>query len=145
MPRGEIFIIIRTYNYKSNSSNDDNTIIRRFQIDRVAFYGRTLPEYLKMFRFDDVISLKKYDTILDCPSGASSFVVEATRCGVNTVGCDPLFDKDAKTLSEQGEKDIEYVALCRPWSKEGYKRLVQFYWYYIESFLDSVERTMTEV
>ncbi len=98
-----------------------------------------------MFRFDDVISLKKYDTILDCPSGASSFVAEATRCGVNTVGCDPLFDKDAKTLSEQGEKDIEYVALCRPWSKEGYKRLVQFYWYYIESFLDSVERTMTEV
>ena len=79
----------------------------RFQLDRVAFYGRTLSEYLK--RDDDTDHLKRYNRILDCPSGASSFVVEANnKYEVNTVGCDPLFDKDSRILQKQGE-DIEYV------------------------------------
>ncbi|HEX9319135.1 MAG TPA: hypothetical protein VF884_09385, partial [Nitrososphaeraceae archaeon] len=65
--------------------------------------------YLKMFGINDLISLKKYDAILDCPSGASSFVAEATQYGINAVGCDPQFGKHAKVLSEQGKKDIEYV------------------------------------
>src|SRR5262252_983633 len=44
------------------------------------------------------------------PSGASSFVAEANiKYEINTIGCDPLFDKDPKILEEQGEKDIEYV------------------------------------
>jgi hypothetical protein len=81
----------------------------RSRLDRIAFYGRTLSEYMRMFRIDDIDQLKKY-RILDCPSGASSFVAEAhNKHGINTVGCDPLFDKDPKILQEQGEKDIEYV------------------------------------
>jgi hypothetical protein len=59
-----------------------------------------------MFGLDDVTSLKKYNTILDCPS---EFVAEAAQYGVNAVGCDPLFDKDLRILHEQGDKDIEYV------------------------------------
>ena|SRR5437867_959873 len=82
---------------------------RRSQLNRIAFYGRTFSEYLKMFGINDLISLKKYDAILDCPSGASSFVAEATQYGINAVGCDPLFCKDTKVLSEQGKTDIEYV------------------------------------
>jgi hypothetical protein len=82
----------------------------RFQLDKVAFYGRTLLEYLKMFRIDDIDHLKRYNRILDCPSGASSFVAEANnRYGINAVGCDPLFDKDLRILQKQGEEDIEYV------------------------------------
>jgi hypothetical protein len=82
----------------------------RFQLDRVAFYGRTLSEYLKMFHIDDIYRLKRYNRILDCPSGASSFVAEANnKYGVNTVGGDPLFDKDSRILQKQGEEDIEYV------------------------------------
>jgi hypothetical protein len=88
------------------SNNDDNNNIHRFELDRVAFYGRTVPEYLMMFGLDDVTSLKKYNTILDCPS---EFVAEAAQYGVNAVGCDPLFDKDLRILHEQGDKDIEYV------------------------------------
>jgi hypothetical protein len=90
-------------------SNKDGKSTQRFELDKVAFYGRTLSEYLKMFGIDDLILLKTYNTILDCPSGASSFVAEATKCGINAVGCDPLFDKDLEKLSQQGEKDIEYV------------------------------------
>ncbi len=62
-----------------------------------------------MFRIDDIHRLKRYNRILDCPSGASSFVAEANKYGVNTVGCDPLFDKDSRLLQKQGEQDIEYV------------------------------------
>jgi hypothetical protein len=81
----------------------------RSELDRIAFYGRTLSEYIRMFRIDNIDRLKKY-RILDCPSGASSFVAEAhNKHGINTVGCDPLFDKDPQLLQDQGEKDIEYV------------------------------------
>jgi hypothetical protein len=78
-------------------------------LNRIAFYGRTLSEYIRMFRIENIDHLKKF-RILDCPSGASSFVAEAhNKHGINTVGCDPLFDRDPKILQEQGEKDIEYV------------------------------------
>ena len=91
----------------TTSSSDNNT--HRFALDRVAFYGRTMSEYLMMFGLDDVTSLKKHDTILDCPSGSSSFVAEAVELGINAVGCDPLFGKDLEILREQGIRDIEYV------------------------------------
>ena len=80
-----------------------------FQLDRVAFYGRTLSEYVKMFDIDDISAFKDY-SILDCPSGASSFVAEATnKYGIHAVGCDPLFGEGLNTLAERGEADIEYV------------------------------------
>ncbi len=83
---------------------------KRFQLDRIAFYGRTLSEYLKMFHIDSIHHLKAYDRILDCPTGSSSFVAEACNSyRINAVGCDPLFDKDPKILERMGKKDIEYV------------------------------------
>jgi hypothetical protein len=93
---------------KPDNSNFRN--IGRFQLDRVAFYGRTLSEYLKMFHIDDIDHLKRYNRILDCPSGASSFVAEVNnKYGINAIGCDPLFDKDLRILQKQGEEDIKYV------------------------------------
>lgn len=84
--------------------------MNQFQLDRVAFYGRTLLEYLKMFGIDDIDHLKRFNRILDCPSGASSFVAETNnKYGISAVGCDPLFDKDSRTLLRKGEEDIEYV------------------------------------
>jgi hypothetical protein len=63
----------------------------RFELDRVAVYGRTLSEYVKMFHIDNdhgAYLKSKYKSILDCPSGASSFVAESTkRYGVQVVGC----------------------------------------------------------
>jgi hypothetical protein len=91
-----------------NRERDNNG--NRFQLDRVAFYGRTLLEYLRMFHIDDIDHLKRYNRILDCPSGASSFIAEANnRYEINAVGCDPLFDKEVRILQKQGEEDIEYV------------------------------------
>ena len=77
------------------------------QLNRVAFYGRTLSEYLKMFDID--LSLWKDCKILDCPGGASSFVAEANKLGIHVTGCDPLFGNDLKSLVQYGKADIKYV------------------------------------
>jgi hypothetical protein len=62
-----------------------------------------------MFDIDDISAFKDY-SILDCPSGASSFVAEAkNKYGIHAVGCDPLFGEGLNTLAELGEADIEYV------------------------------------
>ena len=91
----------------NNNDNNNNNNPPRFQLDRVAFYGRTLSEYLRMFGIDDLTSWRN---ILDCPSGASSFVAEVKeKYGINAIGCDPLFGDDLKRLFERGEADIEYV------------------------------------
>ena len=62
----------------NNNDNNNNNNPPRFQLDRVAFYGRTLSEYLRMFGIDDLTSWRN---ILDCPSGASSFVAEVREIG----------------------------------------------------------------
>ena len=77
------------------------------QLDRVAFYGRTLAEYLKIFDLD--LQSWQGGTILDCPAGASSFVAEARRHGVQAVGCDPLYGTDVTHLIDRGEADIQHV------------------------------------
>jgi hypothetical protein len=82
----------------------------RLKLDRIAFYGRTLEEYLLMFGINDIPSLIRYNAILDCPCGASSFVAEAnSKHGIQAIGCDHLFAKDVETLSKRGEDDIEYI------------------------------------
>jgi len=53
--------------------------------------------------------LKKYKSILDCPSGASFVAEAANKYGIKAVGCDPLIDDDVDTLSKQERIDIEYV------------------------------------
>ena len=95
---------------KGRTNDDDDKSLNHFQLERIAFYGRTLSEYLKMFGIEDIASLKKYKSILDCPSGASSFVAEAAnKYGIKALGCDPLFDNDVDILAKQGRIDIEYV------------------------------------
>ncbi|BFU96094.1 MAG: hypothetical protein NTNFB02_28160 [Nitrospira sp.] len=79
----------------------------RIELCHIAFYGRTLAEYL---RICDVDLLSWRDcTILDCPGGASSFVAEARREGVQMFACDPLYGADVSSLIERGEADIQHV------------------------------------
>lgn len=86
------------------------------ELEDVAFYGRTMLEYFLFFNAESGFSqinhckfFQKFDRILDCPSGASSFVSEANKKGVNVVGCDPLFDSPAEFLMKRGIEDIEKI------------------------------------
>lgn len=77
------------------------------QLDRVAFYGRTLSEYLQIFDLD--LPSWRGDTILDCPAGASSFVAEAHVQGIQAMACDPLYGNEITRLVQRGEADIQHV------------------------------------
>jgi hypothetical protein len=76
-------------------------------IDRIAFFGRTYREYLDLFGLDKKTLSK--GRILDCPGGASSFTLEATRMGFDVTACDVLYDLSALELFEKGKRDIEHV------------------------------------
>lgn len=52
---------------------------------------------------------KQYTKILDCPCGASSFVAECARLGIEVVGCDPLIGFNKDTLVQIGKEDIDHV------------------------------------
>lgn len=54
-------------------------------------------------------SLQEPNKILDCPSGASSFVAEANKLGAKVVGCDPLFDVSLEGIKKRGKQDIDHV------------------------------------
>jgi len=61
----------RSLNNKSIA--DERSILN---LDKVVFIGRSLSEYMWMFNLD-LTNFKDLE-ILDCPSGASSFVAEAS-------------------------------------------------------------------
>ena len=77
----------------------------RFKLRSVAFFGRTLAEYLQMFS----LGLEKLrgQTILDVASGPGSFVAEALAMGLDATGCDPMYAQDAATIAAQGKRDID--------------------------------------
>jgi hypothetical protein len=93
-------------------NNDNNIVQKDFELDRIAFYGRTLLEYLLFFNltYED---LGKYNKIMDYPSGASSFVTEVNNniklFKNNVISCDPLFDRNLEYLKRKGLEDIRYV------------------------------------
>ena len=76
-------------------------------IDRIAFFGRTYDEYLKMFDLTED-HLRKIK-VLDCPAGASSFTAEALRKGLSVTACDVLYDLSVKELVRKGCEDIRHV------------------------------------
>lgn len=78
---------------------------RGFRIPFVAFFGRTLEEYLAMFAIarDDLA----HGPVLDCPSGPDSFVAEARAAGFDATGCDPMYALAPDELAERGRANIE--------------------------------------
>ena len=54
-------------------------------------------------------SFQEHNRILDCPSGASSFVAEVDKLGIKVVGCDPLFDVSLERIKKRGKEDIDHV------------------------------------
>src|SRR5690349_17131294 len=61
------------------------------------------------FGINSSFLLSKQYKVLDCPSGASSFVAQANRLGAEVVGCDPLFSTSLKKLAKRGKEDVDKV------------------------------------
>lgn len=76
-----------------------------YEIGDYAFIGRTLAEYRRMFDLDpDSLAGGR---VLDCPSGACSFVAEASEWSVDAVGADVLYDRTPAELASRAAADAE--------------------------------------
>lgn len=76
-------------------------------IDRIAFFGRTYAEYMSMFDLNE--QLLRQGAILDCPAGASSFVAEANKLGLDVTASDVCYDLSIDAILEKGKKDMQHV------------------------------------
>ena len=91
----------------NKSIADERSVLN---LDRVVFIGRSFSEYMWMFNLD--LSNFKDLKILDCPSGASSFVAEASSeyKVKQAVGCDLMYDNNNISMIEKkGRDDLEYM------------------------------------
>jgi hypothetical protein len=94
------------------SLNNKNIADERstLNLDRVVFIGRSFSEYMWMFNLDEY-SFKNLK-ILDCPSGASSFVAEVSAKHEikKAIGCDLMYeDNNITILEKKGNDDLEYM------------------------------------
>lgn len=77
----------------------------RFRLRQVAFFGRTLDEYLEMFALD--LGALRGRRVLDVASGPGSFVAECLARGLDVTGCDPQYARDADAIVAQGRADVD--------------------------------------
>jgi hypothetical protein len=77
----------------------------RYEIDDVAFIGRTVREYERMFDLD--LAEWEGKSILDCPAGACAFVATANERGIEAVAADLMYDVPPDELREKCEADID--------------------------------------
>ncbi|WP_330630753.1 class I SAM-dependent methyltransferase [Halocatena halophila] len=81
----------------------------KFTVDtEFLLTGRTLCEYRAMFDLE--IETLADRTVLDCPSGAGSFVREAADRGAEITGVDMLYDQPPAVLKRRVQDDFGAVA-----------------------------------
>ncbi len=72
---------------------------------QTSFFGRPYEELLLCFGLDER-DLKGKE-ILECPSGPSSFVVEANKAGIIATGVDPMFYRNPNAIEKLAYTDFE--------------------------------------
>lgn len=77
----------------------------RYDIDDVAFIGRTVAEYERMFDLDP--SEWVGESVLDCPGGACAFTAEANAAGIDATAVDLLYDVPPDDLHDKCERDLD--------------------------------------
>ena len=83
------------------------------ELENVVITGRTFEEYSSFFnlKLEDLKDKK----ILDCPSGASSFVSTLRQNDIDVIGVDLLYEFDIKSIETQGYKTIEKIYQDTSW------------------------------
>jgi hypothetical protein len=79
----------------------------RFQLESVAFFGRTLAEYEAFLNIRTSRLVGK--RILDVAAGAASFVAEARAQGIDAVGIDPMYGRSPEALAALARSDHDAV------------------------------------
>jgi len=76
-----------------------------FPEEGIAFFGRPYAELMRAFGLDE--PALRAQSVLECPSGPSSFVAEACRRGIRATGADPLFYRSPAALRKLAMADFE--------------------------------------
>ena len=78
-----------------------------FKLEDFLITGRTFGEYMAFFN----LKTSELDgcKVLDCPSGASSFIAEAKAKGIDAKGVDILYQYEREDIKSQGVKSIEMI------------------------------------
>jgi len=80
----------------------------RLDFSHIMFSGSSYKEYEQFFNLDAKALVGQ--KILDCPSGAASFAVDARKLGLNVLSVDPQFERSLEELRAQGTNDIDQVS-----------------------------------
>lgn len=72
---------------------------------RTSFFGRPYEELLRCFGYNEVDLIGR--TVLECPSGPSSFVARANAVGIKATGVDPVFNRTPSALKRLAYTDFE--------------------------------------
>lgn len=83
------------------------------QLENIVITGRTFEEYSSFF--DSKIEDLKGKKVLDCPSGASSFVSALRQNDIDVIGVDLLYEFDKDAIEVQGYKTIEKIYEDTSW------------------------------
>ena len=82
-------------------------------LENIAITGRIFEEY--SFFFDLKLEDLKDKKVLDCPSGASSFVSTLKQNDIDVIGVDLLYEFDIESIETQGYKTIEKTYQDTSW------------------------------
>lgn len=78
-----------------------------FELTSIYFFGRPYAELLKCFGVEESALVGK--SVLECPSGPSSFVVEASARGIDAIGVDPLFYRSPQAIRDLAMADFRVM------------------------------------
>lgn len=78
-----------------------------FELNSIYFFGRPYSELMRCFGLDETALVGK--SVLECPSGPSSFVAEANACGISAVGVDPLFYRSPAAVRSLALADFKLM------------------------------------
>ncbi len=78
-----------------------------FELNRIFFFGRPYSELLKCFGVEEAALVGK--SVLECPSGPSSFVAEANAKGIDAIGIDPLFYRSPQAIRDLARADFRVM------------------------------------
>jgi len=82
-------------------------------LENIAITGRTFEEYSAFF--DLKLQDLKGKKVLDCPSGASSFVHTLKQNGIFTKGVDVIYEFSKNEIEKQGIKTLEKIYQNTSW------------------------------
>lgn len=83
------------------------------ELENILITGRTYEEYTAFFDLDENELVGK--KVLDCPSGASSFIATARSKGIDAQGVDILYENKIEDIYTQGKVSIEKIYEDSSW------------------------------